>query len=308
MRVLVLGCRGQVGAELMRARWDHPAEVTGLARPQFDIAAPDKIAEALSALRPNIVVNAAAYTAVDRAETDEAQAFAVNAEGPRMVAEACSRGRIPLIHLSTDYVFDGSATRPYRESDPIRPINAYGRSKAAGEAAVRLYQPRHIIVRTAWVHASHGGNFVRTMVRLARERDEVAVVTDQLGTPTAAADIAAAIVQIARRIASAGKELADVPWGTYHYTAHGETSWHDLAKHIFEQLARAGGRRPQLRPIAAADYASQTPRPAYSILDCTLIEQAFGVARLPWQEGVDRVLDALLSAGDRRKQYAYGGA
>jgi dTDP-4-dehydrorhamnose reductase len=258
-------------------------------------------------LGPDIVVNAAAYTAVDRAETDEAQAFAVNAEGPRILAEACGREGIPLIHLSTDYVFDGSARRPYRECDPIRPINAYGRSKAAGEAAVRLCQPRHIIVRTAWVYASHGSNFVRTMVRLAREREEVGVVADQLGSPTAAADIAAAIVQIARRIASAGKGLTDAPWGTYHYTAHGETSWHGLAKHIFEHLARAGERRPQLRPIAAADYSSQTPRPAYSVLDCTLIEQAFGVARLPWQGSVDRVLDELVPVGDRRKQYAYGG-
>jgi dTDP-4-dehydrorhamnose reductase len=175
MRVLVLGCRGQVGLELMRARWASEAEVTGLARPQLDIAAADKIAEALSAQAPEVVVNAAAYTAVDRAEIEEGQAFAVNAEGPRMLAEACSLRGIPLVHLSTDYVFDGSATRPYRESDPVRPVNAYGRSKAAGEAAVRRCQPQHIILRTSWVYAPHGSNFVRTMLRLARERDEVGV-------------------------------------------------------------------------------------------------------------------------------------
>jgi dTDP-4-dehydrorhamnose reductase len=301
MKVLVLGCSGQVGVELMRARWAR-AKVTGLTRPQFDMTTPETIAATISALQPELVVNAAAYTAVDDAEIDEPGAFAVNAHGPMMLAQECCRHAIPLIHLSTDYVFDGSARRPYRESDPVRPINAYGRSKAAGEAAVRQYLPQHVIVRTAWVHASHGKNFVRTMLRLACERDEVGVVADQFGSPTAAVDIAVAIVQIAGRIAPL-QGPPGAPWGTYHLTAQGETSWYGLAERIFERLERTGKRRPALRPITAADYPGHAVRPACSVLDCTLIERAFGLKRPTWQDGLDRVLDQLVpapTACDRR--------
>ncbi len=308
MKVLVLGCRGQVGAELMQAHWGREVEVIGLARPQLDLAAPDKIADALGGVGPDIVVNAAAYTAVDDAEIDKAVAFAVNAGGARMLAKACHRQGVPLVHLSTDYVFDGWAARPYVEDDPIRPINTYGRSKAAGEAAVRDCQPRHIIVRTAWVYASHGSNFVRTMLRLAHERDEVRVVADQRGSPTAAADLAHAIVRIVHRIAPHGSPMADAPWGTYHYTARGETSWHGVARHIFEHLARAGRRRPQLTPIATADYPSRAARPAYSCLDCTRIERTFGVAPAPWQASLDRVLEHLVPDGSRLEQQVHGGA
>jgi dTDP-4-dehydrorhamnose reductase len=307
-RVLVLGCRGQVGAELMQARWGAAVEIVGRARPQLDIAAPHQVEDALAALSPGVVVNAAAYTAVDAAETDEAGAFAINADGPRLLAEACRRRGVPLIHLSTDYVFDGAAPRPYREDAPIRPVNAYGRSKAAGEAAVRRCQPQHVIVRTAWVYASHGSNFVRTMLRLAHEREEVRVVADQRGSPTAAADIADAIVRIVRRIAPEDGTAADAPWGTYHYAARGETTWHGVAAHIFERLERAGNRRPRLTPIATADYPSRAARPAYSCLDCGLIERTFRIAPEPWQASLDRVLDRLVPESDRLEQQTYGGA
>jgi dTDP-4-dehydrorhamnose reductase len=295
MNILILGCAGQVGAELVRARWGAQVHTVGLARRQLDITVASEIATVLRILKPHIVVNAAAYTAVDGAQTDEAGAFAANADGPMKLAQECHRRGVPLIHLSTDYVFDGSATRPYRETDPICPINVYGRSKAEGEAAVRHSLPQHVILRTSWVYASHGSNFVRTMLRLARERDEVRVVADQLGTPTSAADIASAIVQVARRItAPSGQPEADAPWGTYHYTGRGETSWHGLAAHILDHLERAGERRPSLTAIASADYPSRTPRPAYSVLDCSLIEQVFGIVRPSWETSVDRVLGQLM--------------
>ena len=196
MKVMVIGATGQVGRELLRAAWQPGIEVVGLRRPEFDITSADAIDAALAQYRPDVVINAAAYTAVDKAESDGAAAFAVNDYGPSLLAAAASRAGAPLIQLSTDYVFDGSLLAPYRETDPIVPINAYGRSKAAGEAAVRLRQPRHVILRTAWVYASHGQNFVRTMLRLAAERDDVSVVGDQHGSPTAAVSIAAALVVI----------------------------------------------------------------------------------------------------------------
>jgi dTDP-4-dehydrorhamnose reductase len=304
MRILILGAGGQVGVELMRAHWDGQAEITGLARSDLDITDEAGVAAAFSSAEPQIVVNAAAYTAVDQAETDTARAFAVNAEGPMLLARECRRRGIPLVHLSTDYVFDGAATRPYREGDPIRPINVYGRSKAEGEAAVRELQPEHIIVRTAWVYASHGSNFVRTMLRLARERDQVSVVADQQGSPTAAAAIAAAIVQIVQQVVPQGRQVADAAWGTYHFTAQGETTWHGFAERILDGLARTGERRPMLKPIAAADYPSQTMRPAYSVLDCALIERTFGIIRPGWEEGLDRVLRELLpDAGNLARRY-----
>lgn len=293
MKVLVLGCRGQVGRELTRAAWGAGTEVIGLSRPQFEITSADHIEAAVAKHTPQFVINAAAYTAVDKAESDLATAFAVNDYGPLVLAAACYRYGIPLIHLSTDYVFGGCARWPYRESDPIGPINAYGRSKAAGEAAVRLRQPRHIILRTAWVYASHGQNFVRTMLRLAAERDEVGVVADQHGTPTSAPDIAATLVTIVQRIAAARKAASDDHWGTYHFTAAGETTWLDFAARIFRHLEMNGARPPELKSIATSDYPTPARRPANSRLDCTLIQQTFGIVRSPWQDGLNRVLEEL---------------
>lgn len=302
MKVLVTGCRGQVGRELMGAAWPAGTAVTGVARPEFDLAKPDGIEAAVGAAAPDIVINAAAYTAVDKAESDRATAFAVNADGPGLLAAACARRDVPLIHLSTDYVFDGASAAPYAETDPVCPLGVYGASKAAGEAAVRLRQPRHVIVRTAWVYAAHGHNFVRTMLRLGREREEVGVVADQRGTPTSAADIAAGLVQIVQRIAA--RTPADAFWGTYHFTASGDTTWHGLAEHIFRQQAAATGSRPRLKAIATADYPTPARRPANSRLDCALIEGTFGIVRRPWQAGVDDVLAELLSPAGQNEARA----
>ena len=233
MNILVLGAAGQIGSELMRAAWHGDAQVTGLTRSQCDITRADSIYAAIARYGPDVVINAAAYTSVDKAEGDKAAAFAANAHGPEILASACSRTGLPLLHLSTDYVFDGMSAKPYHEADPVAPVNAYGLSKAAGEAAIRSRHPRHVIVRTAWVYSPHGTNFVKTMLRLAGERDEIGVVADQFGTPTAAADIASALVVIVRELSNAGRADENAIWGTYHYTALGETSWHGLADRIF---------------------------------------------------------------------------
>lgn len=291
MKILILGTSGQVGTELMRAAWPPGTELVGLARPEVDMARPETVAAAVAEHAPALVVNATAYTAVDKAEGDREAAFAVNRDGPARLAAACAARGAALIHISTDYVFDGTKPAPYTEDDPVAPLGAYGASKEAGEAAVRAALPRHVILRTSWVYAVHGANFVKTMLRFGREREEMRVVADQHGAPTAASDIAAAIVAIAGRI-SAGN---DVPWGTYHFTGTGETTWHGFAERVFQRLEAATGRRPRLLAIATADYPTPARRPANSRLDCTRIRTAFGVAAPRWEDSLDRVLDELLS-------------
>ena len=294
MRVLVIGCRGQVGAALMRARWPKDIDLAGAARPDCDFTNPTSIEHVVSQAAPDIVINAAAYTAVDKAESDPAAAFAVNTTGPEILATTCARRGAPLIHLSTDYVFDGTADRPYRENDPISPLNVYGASKAAGEAAVRSRQPQHVIMRTAWVYSAVGQNFVKSMLRLGREREVVCVVSDQRGTPTAAADVASSIVKIASQLVGTRDDLQ--PWGTYHFTAAGDTTWHGFAEQIFQQQQKIAGHRPKLRAITTAEFPAAARRPANSRLDCERVERVFGIVRRPWQQAVDEVVNELLHA------------
>ncbi|KAA0677451.1 dTDP-4-dehydrorhamnose reductase [Azospirillum brasilense] len=295
MKILILGTSGQVGTELMRAAWPPGTELVGLARPDVDMARPETVEAAVAAHAPDLVVNATAYTAVDKAESDREAAFAVNRDGPARLAAACAARGVPLVHISTDYVFDGTKPAPYTEDDPVAPLGAYGASKEAGEAAVRAALPHHVILRTSWVYAAHGANFVKTMLRFGRERDEMRVVADQHGAPTAAADIAAAIVAIAGRIAVTKDTGNDVPWGTYHFTGTGETTWHGFAERVFQRLETATGRRPRLQAIATADYPTPARRPANSRLDCTRIRTAFGIEAPRWEDSLDRVLDELLS-------------
>ena len=298
MKILVLGTSGQVGHALMRASWPANADVVGLARPAVDMADPGSLDRAMAEHAPDLVVNATAYTAVDKAESERDKAFAINRDGPAHLAAACAARGAALIHISTDYVFDGSKPVPYVEDDPVAPINTYGASKEAGEAAVRKLAPRHVILRTSWVYAAHGANFVKTMLRLGRERPELGVVADQIGAPTAADDIASAIVRIAERIAARTTEGPDdVPWGTYHLTGSGETSWFGFAERIFQRLEREEGRRPALRPIATADYPTPARRPANSRLDCGRLRAAFGVETPRWEDSLDRVLDELFRQG-----------
>jgi dTDP-4-dehydrorhamnose reductase len=296
MRILLFGASGQVGRELRRSLAPI-GEVVATTRSgtlddgspceRADLGEPEALGGIVHALAPDVVVNAAAYTAVDRAEDEPELAERINARAPAMIADACARRDIALVHYSTDYVFDGTSTRPYREDDATAPLGVYGRTKLAGEQAIVASGCRHMIFRTAWVYAAHGGNFLRTMLRLARERDELRVVADQVGTPTPAALIAD-ITADALRAASARS-------GLWHLTAAGQTSWHGFASRIVEKAHASGllATRPAVVPIATADYPTRARRPAYSCLDTGRLRADFGVEIPEWSAGLDRVLAEL---------------
>ncbi|KAA5605009.1 dTDP-4-dehydrorhamnose reductase [Roseospira marina] len=289
-RVLVTGATGQVGTELARAAW--PAGLTPVmaGRETLDLSAPEAAATVVRDGAFSLVVNPAAYTAVDAAETDEALAERVNGEGPRALAMACATAGIPLIQISTDYVFDGTKAGPYVEDDPVAPLGAYGRSKLAGEVAVRAECPRHVILRTAWVFSAHGKNFVKTMLRLAAEKPELRVVADQHGCPTAAHDIARVVVEIARQIVLDGRDDA---WGTYHMAGAGATTWHGFAEAIVAAQAARTGKRPPVHPITTAEFPTPAQRPANSVLDCGKLTRTFGLTPRPWPDTLADVLAEL---------------
>jgi dTDP-4-dehydrorhamnose reductase len=238
------------------------------------------------------VVNAAGYTAVDQAESEPELAFAVNRDGPSYLAIACGKAGIPLVHISTDYVFDGQKQGAYLETDPVSPLGVYGKSKAAGERAVREHLPEHVIIRTSWVYGIHGHNFVKTMLRVGREKEVVQVVADQYGCPTYAADLAETILRIAARVL----EGRQIHWGTYHYCGQGVTSWHAFAEAIFD-LARKYGplKVKQIEAVTTADYPTAAQRPANSVLDCSLFKSHFDFAPKPWYESLARMIDQVLS-------------
>jgi dTDP-4-dehydrorhamnose reductase len=291
MRLLITGGEGQLGTELIAQSGAHGAEILAPTLAQMDLTDPARVDAFWDGFRPEALINAAAYTAVDRAEAEPDLAFAVNATAPAFLASRCRREGIPLIHISTDYVFDGTKGSPYLEEDPISPLGVYGRSKAEGESAVRRALDRHLIIRTSWLFSAHGANFVKTVMRLAAERDDLRIVDDQFGSPTSAADLAGALLSIADRL-GAGVEL---PWGTYHYCGSGVTSWCGLARCVLETLV-AQGRMSSFRltPITTAQYPTAARRPAYSALDCGRIEATFGIIRLPWQQAAqDCVLQLL---------------
>lgn len=299
MTSLVFGANGQLGQELLRALAPL-GEVTATTRTgtlpdgsaclTADFSDPESVVALLDATRPTRVINAAAYTAVDKAESEPSAAQAANAETPGAIARWCATHAVPLVHYSTDYVFDGSGSRPYRPNDATAPLGVYGASKLAGEEAIRAAGGRHLIFRTAWVYAAHGQNFLRTMLRVGAERDVLRVVADQIGTPTPAALIADVTAQILR---------ADDPRsGTWHLTPTGETSWHGFAEAIFAGAVARGliARAPTVEAITTADYPTPAQRPAYSRLDVTTLEQDFGIGLPTWQAGLDGVLDTLMAA------------
>jgi len=292
-RILVIGAQGQIARELERAALPSGFALRTAGRATLDIARRDAVMEAVVRERPALVVNAAAYTAVDRAETEPEAARAINADGPGWLAEATADLGVPLVHISTDYVFDGSKDGAYVEADPVRPLGAYGTSKEAGERAVRAANPRHVILRTAWVYSPFGQNFVKTMLRLGAERDELRVVADQRGCPTSAGEMARGIVEIARQLLLDRREDA---WGTYHLAGSGETTWHGLAEAVFELAAPALGRRPVVHAITTADYPTPACRPANSVLDCAKAERAFGVRLRPWRDALADVVAELTAA------------
>ena len=287
MKLLVTGTSGQLAQSLLEAGLAAGIDIVALRRPQLDLSVPATIRHAITDVRPDIVVNAAAYTAVDKAESEPDVAARVNGSGAGCVAECCEKLAIPLIHVSTDYVFDGTKRAPYLETDPTGPASAYGRSKLAGEVAVAAACSRHVILRTAWVYSPFGNNFVKTMLRLAASRPELGVVDDQIGCPTYAPHLARAILDITAAVTGekpAGPTGAP-PWGVYHASGTGETSWAGFAREIFKLSAARGGPAANVKPIGTVDYPTPAKRPANSRLDCSKLAATFGVRQPDWREG-----------------------
>ena len=292
MRLLVFGGTGQVGTELRGLASALGIEVVAPVRSMLDLNDGGAIGRIIAAEPWSAVVNAAGYTNVDGAESEEAAAFALNATAAGCLAAETARYRIPLIHISTDYVFDGRKGAPYVEADLPAPLNAYGRSKLAGEVAVRAANPRHVILRTAWVYSPYGKNFVRTILRLAQERDRLTIVADQRGCPTAARDIAQACIDVALRCA---KEPEQAPYGTYHFAGAGEATWFEFASTIVELAAERTHRSPQVVPIRTIDYPTPAFRPADGRLDCTKILHHFDVTMRPWREALGETINRTLT-------------
>ena len=290
--ILLTGASGQIGREIT-ARASREFSVHRPARAAFDITNREAVQRLVGTLKPSIVVNAAAFTSVDQAETDQAEAFGTNRDGPAHLAEACAAAGIPLVHISTDYVFDGTKQSAYTEDDTPAPINVYGASKLAGEDAVRDRWQKHVILRTCWLYGIGGNNFVRTILRLAHEQDTLRVVNDQIGCPTFAGDLADAVLTIAASLRSeaSGNRL----FGTFHCAGAGTTSWHGFATKIVELAAPATGRKPAIQPVTTADYPRPARRPANSALDCHKLAETYGISLRPWQDALREALDAMLA-------------
>jgi dTDP-4-dehydrorhamnose reductase len=291
MRIAVTGSKGQLATSLLeRARLK--AEVVALGRPAFDLTDRAAVVSELGAARPDVVVNAAAYTSVDKAEAEEADAVRVNGEGAGYVAEAAARLKVPLLHLSTDYVFDGALDRAYREDDPTAPTGAYGRSKLAGERLVTERCENSVVLRTAWVYSPFGANFVRAMLKLNETRDEVDVVADQRGNPTSALDVADALIAIAARVKG---DASPALRGVFHMTGSGEATWADFAEAIFREAAARGRRQTKVKRIPTADYPTPARRPANSRLDNTKLARVYGFTLPEWRKSVTGCCARLLS-------------
>ena len=293
-KALVTGGTGQVGAAICATAARHGFAVTAPPRDTLDLTKVDEIVMAVDADDWAIIINCAAYTAVDKAQSEPALANAINRVAPGIFASEAARRSIPILHLSTDYVFDGSKAAPYVEDDLVYPLGVYGASKEAGEAAVRAYNPVHAIVRTAWVVSAGGGNFIDTMLRLASERDELGVVNDQIGCPTSARDIAEAVLTVATRLTEDGAK----PTGTWHFVNSGRATWHDLAAFIFAEMTKKGMKVPTLRAITTAQYPTPARRPANSQLDTGRITRDFAIVPRDWQVAISEIVAERLQMKD----------
>jgi dTDP-4-dehydrorhamnose reductase len=298
MKVLVTGAHGQVGWELSRRGAGKDFDILALNRAALDITDQGIVNREVSGSGASVAVNAAAYTAVDQAESEPELAFAINRDGPAYLASACAVAGIPLIHISTDFVFDGKKGGTYLESDQISPLNVYGKSKAAGEMAVRERLPEHIILRTSWVYGVRGKNFVKTILRLSRKRDVIQVVADQYGCPTYAADLADAIILIAAQM----QEKRKIAWGTYHYCGKGVTSWYGLTEEIFSLAKQYSSLRAKtIEAIGTPDYPTPAKRPLNSALDCSLIEKTFDIHPKPWRQSLAHMIKRMFSVEKSNK-------
>jgi dTDP-4-dehydrorhamnose reductase len=346
MKILITGSEGQLGWELLRQAAFFNIEAIGLDLPRLDITVEPGITKVFKKYKPDILINGAAYTNVDKAETDEKACFAVNVNGPENLAAACKNSGIPMIHISTDYVFDGTKKTPYTENDPVSPANVYGKSKAEGENGVRNILEKHIILRTSWLYGVHGHNFVKTVLELGKEREVIGIVSDQFGSPTSAADLAETVLMIASRIlnnyevtfdglvkesinrpraikprpgvrvepleftSSGGRGEAlsrqvksrfltfyeGITFGTYNYCGKGITSWHGFAEKIIETAKQYSPvTTTHIKPLTTGDYSSKAKRPAFSALDCSLIQEKFGITTKPWQKSLEIVIGRIFS-------------
>lgn len=293
MKIFVTGRDGQLSTSLAeRAQGRDDIELVLADRPEFDLADADSIEATVAELRPDLIVSAAAYTAVDKAEDDADTAMAINGTGPGVLARAAAAIGAPVIHISTDYVFDGSLDRPWREDDPTGPLGVYGATKLAGEEAVAASGATYAILRTAWVYSPFGANFVKTMLRLAETRDALSVVEDQFGCPTSALDIADAVLAIADKWRS---DPAHGVNAVYHFAGTGETNWADFARAIFAESARHGGPTAEVTGIPSSDYPTRAVRPANSRLDCARFAETFGYRAPEWRQSLATVIDRLLA-------------
>lgn len=294
MRVVVTGREGQLARSLQAVGASLGAQIVCLGRPELDLALAATIPDVLNASGADVIINAGAYTAVDRAEGEPEKARAVNAVGAGLVAEAAERLGVPILQVSTDYVFDGAGRAPYREEDEVRPLGIYGSSKREGEVRVAAAAPRHVICRTSWVYSPYGQNFVKTMLRLAGEREEVGVVADQSGCPTYAIDLAETLLRMARRVVE--EPDVDSPlFGVFHVAGGGQATWADVAEAVFARSAALGGPSARVRPIGTKDYPTPARRPADSRLDGAKLAARYGIALPDWRASLGDCVARLLA-------------
>ena len=290
MKTLIIGGHGQLGRELFREFQTRHFDILSPSHHQMNITDIKAVKNYIDLHQPSFVINAAAYTQVDKAESEASLAFAVNNIGCKNLAQICAKNGIPLLQVSTDYVFDGQKFMPYHESDPISPMGVYGRSKAAGEIEIKSNLTEHIILRTSWLYGVHGQNFVKTMLKLAGTKEIIRVVSDQYGSPTCAGDLATAILVMIDK----WQQQSAVAWGTYHYCGQGIVSWHEFAEATIEQARRYGEvKTKRVEPITTADYPTKARRPAFSALDCNLIKKNFGISPKPWRKSLNSTIQRL---------------
>lgn len=295
MTILLIGSKGQLGQEIeKKGKTLFESNMVAMDLPEIDITDNRVLEKIFLNLAPSIVINTAAYTAVDLAETEKEICYAANFSGPSNLARLCKRNNATLIHISTDYVFNGKSNTPYGENDPVSPLGVYGESKAEGEKAVLAESDKHIIVRTSWLYGRYGKNFVKTMLRMGKEKDTLRVVSDQYGCPTCAADLAEAVLTVTGSLMN-----GMVPnRGIYHYCGEGVTTWYDFAVAIFDIAVELGfGPAPAIVPIPTEEYPTPAKRPDYSALDCTRIKRDFGIITFPWQKSLRKTIRDILAMG-----------
>lgn len=291
MKILIVGASGQLAQSLLESGNSSKNQLVALGSPDLDVTDANSVRAAFDLVRPDITINAAAYAAVDAAEENIDLAYAVNREGPRKLAENCARLDIPLIHCSTDYVYDGSSPRAYVEDDPIAPLGVYGTSKAEGDAAVQSTTAKHIILRTAWVYSPFGRNFVKTMMNLASTKDELNVVDDQCGSPTYAPHMADAMLSIIENITDPG--VIEKPWGVYNLAGSGDATWFEFACQILDDLQELGGPEVRVTGISTEQYPTPARRPKNSRLDCRKLKDVFGIEIPHWRKGTSQCVERL---------------